>query len=555
MKLCRLQVQQSLSARTASLFRTIPPMLLALTLTAAIANAQVAATVSPSDWNEFHRENMQRWNPYESVVSVTNASRLAPKWSLVGRVFSPYEDPCNLLSYPFGNHPPSLPFNDQLSSTPSPSIANGVVYYGSVDGSLYAVNASTGARLWTAASACLESSPAVVNGVVYFGSSDNSLHALSARTGSQIWTYVTGGLVQSSPAVVNGVVYFGSDDGSLYALNAETGLKLWSFTTKGFTDSSPAVSDGIVYFGSSDGNVYALDARTGSKLWSYATSDQVESSPAVANGTVYIGNDGGTLYAIDAGTGVKRWSYTASPYGGITASPAVANGVVYVGSTNGTLYALDSMTGTLDWSNALDPLATSGGLDSSGAVANGVLYLGSGPGIDYALNASTGKVLWSYDITNTTFPPGSESNVSTSPAVANGVVYFINSYDNGDEGAVWDALYAFSLGADLYLRSTPSSAQVSQGSLLTYTFPVWNLGPENALHEVLSTEVPEGTTFDYLRVSGTPGLATCSHPRFGDIGPIVCRENSAMAPNTTWTVRLTVRVTAPRARHSGKVRS
>ena len=27
--------------------------------------------------------------------------------------------------------------------------------------------------------------------------------------------------------------------------------------------------------------------------------------------------------------------------------------------------------------------------------------------------------------------------------------------------------------------------------------------------------------------------------------PIVCHENSVMAPNTTWTVRLTVKVTAP----------
>jgi hypothetical protein len=85
---------------------------------------------------------------------------------------------------------------------------------------------------------------------------------------------------------------------------------------------------------------------------------------------------------------------------------------------------------------------------------------------------------------------------------------------------------------------------VHQGDLLTYAFPVWNLGPNNADFEVLNTQVPAGTVFDYVRISGTPGLGTCTTPRYQGTGPIVCHENSAMAPNTTWTVRLTVKVTA-----------
>ena len=74
---------------------------------------------------------------------------------------------------------------------------------------------------------------------------------------------------------------------------------------------------------------------------------------------------------------------------------------------------------------------------------------------------------------------------------------------------------------------------------------MWNLGPDNADQEVLTTQVPLGTTFDYIRISGTPGLGTCTTPAYGGSGEIVCHENSAMAPNTTWTVRLVVKVTAP----------
>jgi uncharacterized repeat protein (TIGR01451 family) len=142
-------------------------------------------------------------------------------------------------------------------------------------------------------------------------------------------------------------------------------------------------------------------------------------------------------------------------------------------------------------------------------------------------------------------------STNVSPIVANGVVYIVHSYLNGDQGAVWDGMYAFSATgpADLFLRVKPSSAVVREGDLLTYTLPVWNKGPGNAAYELLTMQVPDGTTFDYIRISGTPGLGTCLTPPYGGTGLIICSENSSMAPNTTWTVRLTVRVTA----HAGTV--
>jgi uncharacterized repeat protein (TIGR01451 family) len=216
-------------------------------------------------------------------------------------------------------------------------------------------------------------------------------------------------------------------------------------------------------------------------------------------------------------------------------SPAVANGVVYVGSTAiidhsayGELYALNATTGAELWTYTTP---AGSGLGSP-AVANGVVYIASSPDTMYALNASTGAKLWSF---------ATEGETGTSsPAVVDGVVY-VGAGDN---------VFAFGLGgggggADLFLRIRPTPTTVQQGDLITYAFPVWNLGPDDADQEVLTTQVPEGTTFDYVRSSGTPGLGTCTHPLYGQTGPIVCHENSSMAPNTTWTVRLTVNVTAP----------
>ena len=47
------------------------------------------------------------------------------------------------------------------------------------------------------------SSPAVANGIVYIGSDDHKIYALNAETGALIWNYTTGGDVQG-PLIVPG---------------------------------------------------------------------------------------------------------------------------------------------------------------------------------------------------------------------------------------------------------------------------------------------------------------------------------------------------------------
>jgi outer membrane protein assembly factor BamB len=474
----------------------------------AVSNSS-AATPSPADWTEFHRDNMQRWNPYETVLGVNSVGSLQVKWkNPIGTYTSNFES--------------------------SPAVVNGVVYFGSDDGNVYALNASTGAKLWSDATtgSPVRSSPAVANGVVYIASGGAmlippSVYALNANTGTLRWSYLTAQNVVSSPAVVSGVVYIASGDstsgsGTVYALTASTGALLWSLSRPTAVESSPAVANGVVYFGDDGGEVSAVNASTGALLWTYATGGVVESSPAVANGVVYVGSSNGNVYALNAGTGAKLWSYATG--GSVISSPAVANGMVYVGSYGNNVYALDARTGSAIWT-----YYTRNVVFSSPAVANGVIYVASYDGNVYALDARTGAKLWSYDI----------GLFSSSPIVVDGVLY-IRAGNSPGPGNI----YAFSVGADLFLRVQPSSTTVQQGDLLTYAFPVWNLGPGNADHEVLNTQVPAGTTFDYVRISGTPGLGTCTTPAYGGTGQIICHENASMAPNTTWTVRLTVKVTA-----------
>jgi outer membrane protein assembly factor BamB len=119
----------------------------------------------------------------------------------------------------------------------------------------------------------------VANGVVYYGSFDYSVaaltghvYALNASTGAQLWSFETGGPVTSSPAVANGVVYI-SSNGNLYALNASTGAKMWSYAAANIVDS-PTVVNGVVYIICEPGPLLALNASTGAKMWSYSPKVQ-----------------------------------------------------------------------------------------------------------------------------------------------------------------------------------------------------------------------------------------------------------------------------------------
>lgn len=333
-----------------------------------------------TNWSQFHFDaDGTRWNPYENVLNPKNVVNLAEKWI--------YH-----LGEPNGS---------------SPAVVDGVVYV--AGGPLYAIDAYTGTLLWSYVVNGSSVPPAVADGIVYFGSADDNVYALNAQNGAPLWTFKTGALVSSSPAVVDGVLYIGSADGKLYALNALTGAKLWSYTTGGYV-SSPVITDGVVYIGSDDDNVYAVHASNGALLWKYKTGSYA-GDVAVTTNVVYATSQDGNTYALLVVDGEKLWSYPA----GSGTAPAFAYNAVYV-SSGRNIYALNARTGAELWS-----FVTGNPVVGSPAVANGVVYATSTDANVYALDAHTGVELWNY--TTGDVVPGS-------PTVVNGVLYFTSYDDN-----------------------------------------------------------------------------------------------------------------------------
>jgi outer membrane protein assembly factor BamB len=300
----------------------------------------------------------------------------------------------------------------------SPAVADGIVYVGSMDTNVYALNVTDGTLVWSYATGdVIDSSPAVAGGIVYIGSWDGKVYALNATDGTLVWNYTTGGFVESSPAVADGIVYVGTRwDNKIYALNATDGTLVWNYTTGNNVESSPAVVDGIVYFGCWDSKVYALNATDGALIWNYLTGGTVWSSPAVVDGIVYVGSEDRKVYALNATDGTLVWNYTTGD--SVFPSPAVANGIVYAGSWDNKVYALNATDGTLVWNY------TAGGwVESSPAVADGIVYVGSSDAKVHALNATTGTQAWSY---------ATGGRVWSSPAVVDGIVYV-----GSDDGNVY----------------------------------------------------------------------------------------------------------------------
>jgi len=106
------------------------------------------------------------------------------------------------------------------------------------------------------------STPAVADGIVYEGSDDYNVYALNATTGALVWKYATLGPVNSSPRIANGVVYVASEDEHFYALDAQTGSLLWQYTMGSYS-APPIVTDGTIYLSANAIYEFALPNMPG----------------------------------------------------------------------------------------------------------------------------------------------------------------------------------------------------------------------------------------------------------------------------------------------------
>lgn len=354
--------------------------------------------------------------------------------------------------------------------------AYGKIYQVNTDGHLYALDAETGAIAWQykgPGHIFIAGHPVVADGKVYATTGQASSHdphtgepsksefvCLDAYTGDLLWKLpIEAHAPRESVAIAYGNLYIipgyiqermdiyetpdevwaiGSKSWPMWRQNsANTGAGQsgptdlsvrWKFATGGAVISSPTVVDGRVYVGSNDRNLYCLDALTGNLIWNFTTGAPIKSSPAVADGKVYLGPDDGFVYAIDAQTGNLIWRQNAGGYieahldavSRLRSSPVIVAGNLYVGSLDTKLYSFDADSGNFVWS-----FKTEGYITSSPAVADGAVYFTSqepSSAVLYKLAANDGSLIWKLDIPYVLFAERGR-DVHASPVVVEDMVF------------------------------------------------------------------------------------------------------------------------------------
>lgn len=197
----------------------------------------------------------------------------------------------------------------------SPAVADGVVYVGGTDGSLHAIGLEDGRRRWrfdTEGRALdssrfgydrrsIISSPAIDEGAVYFGSRDGSLYALEAATGELRWRSPHDDTSWSiaSPAVVDGVVLDASSDARFVrGLDAGSGRELWRVETPSSVWPSPVVAGGTAWYVTGSGVLHGLDPKTGEVRERVDLGETTLGSPWISNGVLYLGTNAGSVLAV-----------------------------------------------------------------------------------------------------------------------------------------------------------------------------------------------------------------------------------------------------------------
>ena len=331
--------------------------------------------------------------------------------------------------------------------------ADGIVFTGSDDGLIYAIDARSGKESWRFASeGAIRARPILDGRYLLAHSDDGYLFRLDARDGSVDWRVRLGPPLQraaygddgyrydgyaSAAAVGDGLVYISHTEGRLLAIDASTGEERWNFKAQDQIVSTPLARDGRVYVGSFDGRIRAIDAASGTLLWEHATGAAVPSSAAWHEGKVIIGSRSYDLLALHAGDGSVAWNHYYW-FSWIESTAVVRDGIAYIGASDSQLLnAIDAGTGRLVWS-----FDTGGSAWAEPAVGDGAVYIGAAGVADYmvdhrggfyAVDRESGRGLWRFPAERS----GAEKlwGFTSSPAAGDGMVFV---------GGLDGRLYAFS---------------------------------------------------------------------------------------------------------------
>lgn len=376
------------------------------------------AQADPGDWPGFLYDTAHTsYNPGATAITPSDLPNLVPAWRWATPA-SPNDGPNTLWA--------------------SPAVAGGVVYIGAEDGYFYAISEASHSVLWSdflgldepkgtmpcgtrgqgiVATATVADDPVTAKPTVYVNAPDGNLYALDAATGAVVWTgrvdtpsttkndYYSWG----SPLVANGKVYVGiSSDcdaplvpGGLVAFDQSTGAQAakWIDVPPGSANNGGSVWSSPALLANGD-----IVVTTGNGYKNSGEPRYDDSIVALNPGTLTVDDS----WQVPLGQQINDGDFGASP----TVWTATINGVptpmVGACDKNGTYYALaqDDLSAGPVWQATITVPYPGGAREcASAAISDGnQLIIGGGaattingvtyPGSVQALDPATGQPLW-----------------------------------------------------------------------------------------------------------------------------------------------------------------
>ena len=211
-------------------------------------------------------------------------------------------------------------YADYFSSTPV--IADSNIYFGSGD-YIYSISINDGYLQWTYKTGDLvHTTPAISRNMLYAGSYDGHLYAIDRHTGTLVWKFKTTGKfsfpkgeVTGNPVVAGGIVFAGARDYNLYALDVRGGFANWTKQFQYGWALPVTANDSVIYVGTSDDRtLFAFDIRTGREVWTAPAGFNIFGGCAIGKDIGYFCTLAGKMNGIDLKTGKIIWTIELESY-------------------------------------------------------------------------------------------------------------------------------------------------------------------------------------------------------------------------------------------------
>lgn len=332
------------------------------------------------------------------------------------------------------------------------SVADGVVFVGGNDNTVYAFNAKNGSLKWRQHSFDnpVMTVPLVYKGLVFVGSGGNAyasstirgtgknvIAALDETTGKNVWQIPTVGENMPTFRIDNNVLYALGGDRTLRAIDPKTGKVKWTLNVDGVASMAAInIKNHVLYADLSDPyKSIAVDLNSRKIIYQNTSSYQkaqmgLDDAP-VSLGSGLVFTQWGqiidaptqdyqeTVTALSDKTGAEVWSFTephgvkSTPEEYEASAPVYADGVVYFGSPfTQKLFAVKASTGKQLWETNLV-----GSANQAPVILNHDVVIGGAAGNLYVVDKQTGKLVGRYRL------PQGEIFTNGAPVVVNNIIY------------------------------------------------------------------------------------------------------------------------------------